>query len=493
MTGAQPQRAAPTPGRGRLFLLLTPVALLVIGAYFFRDTDPDYWWHVRTGQVIVETRALPRADIFSYTAAGQPWITHEWLSQVGMHLVERAWGYPANALLFGLLGAATLLAVYGACRLRGLGEVGAALLALAAALLGAVSANVRPQMITAFLVSLLVWLLTRARVRRSARGLWLLPLLMALWVNLHGGYIIGLALIWLTLLGEAVGQRRGQPGAPLKPLALAAAASTLATLLSPHGLDGVLYPFTYAGVSNASMRFIQEWQSPDFHAAIFLPLAAVLLLAMAVGLAGPPLGLVEALWALLFTLLALQSARHVPLYGIVIMPLLGARLAERVPALRRSLAAWRRATPLLALWLALPVLLVSGVAMQREGRLALQLQAAPDARSYPAEGVAYLQAHGLEGNLFNEYAWGGYLIYRLYPQRPVFIDGRADVYGDALMESYRQVAGVTPGWRDVLDRYDVRVALVRKDSPEAVLLQSAAGWTQVFQGPVEAIFTRDEP
>jgi hypothetical protein len=493
MTGVTPQTAAGQPGRGKLLMVLIPLVLLVIGSYFFRQTDPDYWWHVRTGQVISETRALPRVDIFSYTAAGRPWITHEWLAQVGMYLAERTLGYPGNVLIFGLLGAGALGFVYGTGRLRGLGEIGAALFALAASLVGAVSANVRPQMITVFLVSLLVWLLTRARVQRSARGLWLLPLLMVAWVNLHGGYIIGLALIWLTVIGEAWDWRRGQAGALLRPLLLAAGLSTLAVLANPHGLSGVLYPLTYAGTSNASMSFIQEWQSPDFHAAIFLPLAAVLLLAAVVGLAGPPLGRVEVLWSLLFTFLALQSARHVPLYGIVVVPLLGARLATRVPVLRRPLAGWRRTTPLLALWLILPVLVATGLGLYVQGRLALQILPTPDARSYPAAGVAFLEEHLPEGNLFNEYGWGGYLIYRLFPQRPVFIDGRADVYGDDLMESYRQVAGVTSDWQAVLDRYDVQVALLRKDSPEAVLLESAPGWMQVFQGPVEVIFTRVEP
>ncbi|MEA3338248.1 MAG: hypothetical protein U9R25_20355 [Chloroflexota bacterium] len=478
---------------GRTILLLVPLMILVAGSYFFRNTDPDYWWHVRTGQMIVETGMLPRQDIFSYTTAGRPWITHEWLSQVVFFLVQRGAGYRANVLLFGLLGCLSLLAVYAACRLRGLGELGASLLALTAIMVGFASANVRPQMVTALLVAVTVLILSYAKLEGKLRSLWILPVLFVAWVNFHGGYVIGLVLLWLAVVGETLTSRRRDVSIPLRILLPVALLSTVAVLLNPHGLEALLYPFSYAGTENASMRFIMEWQSPDFHVPGFLGFAIVLLVTTVVGLGGKPLGLTEVLWSLLLGFLALRSVRHVPLYAIAVMPLLGARLLTWLPVLGQQLATWRRTMPLLVLWLLLPITLLWAFVRINQGELNLQTGQQPSTVSYPSEGVAYLRNNDLPGNLLNEYAWGGYLIYELFPERLVFIDGRADVYGDAFMDRYGEVAGVRPGWRQVLEDYDIQVVLLPQDSPAAVLFQSAREWEQVFEGEEEVIFVREIP
>lgn len=512
----EPARSDSNPWR--TILLLLPILILVAASYFFRHTDPDYWWHVRTGQLIVESGALPRTDSFSYTAAGQPWVIHEWLTQLGFYLIQHSLGYWANAALFGLLGTLTLLAVYAISRLRGLGEVGATLFSLLALLVGAASANIRPQMITALFLAIAALILTKARVRGNPSlhvaasaskqphsssmpaagnpkqtvpvGLWLLPLLMVLWANLHGGYVIGLVLIWLTVAGEGFAGRSGRPAIPFKPLLLVALLAAAATLVSPNGLSTITYPFTYAGTGNASMRFIREWQSPDFHVPFIWVFAAILLLSTVVGFGGSPLGLSEILWALVFGFLALTSLRHVPLYGIIVVPLIGTRLANWLPVLRRPIARWRRITPLFAFWLLLPLVLIWVLLGVRQGNLDLQIAREPSSATYPAGGVAFLSTSDLKGNLFNEYGWGGYLIYHLYPQRLVFIDGRADVYGDEHVEDYFEVAWVQPGWHGVLDQHQVALALVRKDSSQAVLLESSGEWDQLFVGPVEVLFAR---
>lgn len=474
--------------RTREVLVLIPVLVLLGLKPFAANTDPDYWWHVRTGQYIYEMRALPAGDPFSFTVTGQAWVTHEWLTELILFLVASRFGYVGNVVLFGAINAATWLAVYATCRRRGVGEVGAILLMLWGCAIALGSINVRPQMVTALFVAVFALLLTRYR-QSELKLFWSLPLLMVLWVNLHGGYIIGLALLGVTVAGELLARIMGRPSAPLRPLLAASAVSAAATLVNPHGIEALWYPFTYAGTANASMRYIAEWQSPDFHQPLALIFGGSLLLAIVLGVGRRPLGPSDVLWTLMFGLMGLQSIRHIALYGVVVTPLLGARLQAEVAAFRYSLANWRQPLLLVLIWPAILTVILSYV-VSPEKRAGLQLDWEPSAKTFPAAAVAYLRTHDVPGHLFNDYGWGGYLIYQLYPQRSVFIDGRMDVYGDAFAERYLQVAGLKQNWRQVLDEHDVRVALVGKNSALATALGEDAGWQEVVTGDVERLFIR---
>jgi hypothetical protein len=167
-------------------LVLAPMLLLLFARYFVSSTDPDYWWHVRTGQYIVETGTLPRAEIYSYTVPDRPWVTHEWLAEVLLYVVQQRFGYVGNVVLFAALAALTALVVYATCRVRGLGEPSAAMLMLWAVGIGMGSANVRPQLLTTLMLAVCALLLT-LYLRGQTRAIWPYPLLMALWVNLHDG------------------------------------------------------------------------------------------------------------------------------------------------------------------------------------------------------------------------------------------------------------------------------------------------------------------
>ena len=303
-----------------LSFLLAPALLFIATRPLVVTTDPDYWWHVRTGQYIYETGTLPRSDIYSYTSAGQSWVTHEWLTELLFYLGSRAGGYALLAAVFAVISGLTWLAIYAACRQRGMGEVGALLLMLWGFVMAAGSVNVRPQGITTLLLALCALILTRYRQGES-KPLYLLPPLFALWVNLHGGYAIGLGLIALTVAGQALELWLRRTTVSLRPLLLAAVAALAATLLNPHGLTALTYPLSYASSGNASMLYLSEWQSPDFHLPFFLIFAASLLVIMVVGLTRQPLGLVEALWAIAFAFLALRSGRNIALYAVMVTPL----------------------------------------------------------------------------------------------------------------------------------------------------------------------------
>lgn len=475
-----------------ILLLVAPIALLVaVPLVLTKQTDPDYWWHVRTGELIVETGRIPRTDPFSFTASGRPWITHEWLTQVLFYAVQSTVGYVGNVALFGLFGGGAFIATYAACREWGAGELAATLLALGALYLGSMSLNVRPQIFTTLLLALTALVLTRHRHGKPG-PLWALPPLFALWVNLHGGYVIGLALLGVTLVTEAIARLPTNPLPAVRPLLVAALASLAAVLVNPHGVEALAYPVTYAGTQNASMQFIAEWQSPDFHSPALWPLAGSIALLMVMGLARAPLGLTETLWALMFALMALTSVRHIQLYGVVVAPLLAARAQAELPLLRRTTATWRHPGLLAALWPVLLVASATGVARAHAEGVPLQVHSEPSERGYPAGGAAYLQQTDAQGNLFNEYEWGGYLIYALHPERRVFIDGRADLYGDEWVEEHTRIVRLQADWGEVTRQHDIRLALVKKGGPLAALLDCHPEWAEVYAGEVERLFVRGE-
>jgi hypothetical protein len=192
---------------------------------------------------------------------------------------------------------------------------------------------------------------------------------------------------------------------------------------------------------------------------------------------------------LCLALMALVSVRHISLYAVVAMPLLGARLQAELPTLGRPLAAWRwRRLPLVS-WLLL-ALVVAHLGATLNGRGFLQLGHEPAAADYPAGGAAYLREQGVVGQLYNDYAWGGYLTYELFPRELVFIDGRTDVFDGQAIDDYLRVGELLPGWRDLLGRYGVGTALVQRDSRLAAALGDDPDWREVYSGPIECIFVR---
>jgi hypothetical protein len=489
-----PPASRRTGGRPLLTaLLVAPILALVAAWPVLAPTDPDYWWHARTGQLIVESGSVPTTDPYSFTAAGQPWVAHEWLTEVLFYAVQHQFGYLGNVVLIALLGCLAAVLLFATCRLRGAGDLAAVVLVLWAFGMSLGSFGVRPQTISRVLLTVLALLLSLYRVRGDRRWLLALPPLFVLWVNLHGGFAIGIGLLGLTLLGEAIEAWRCQRAwSWLWPLAVAFAACVLATLLNPNGPAGSLYPLAFLPQATGGQQLIAEWQPPDLRQLTFAPFGSSLLLLLALGLSRRPLGAPEVLWGVAFCFLALQSVRNIQLYAMVVPPLLGARLACEVPAFGRKVAEWRNPPRMVALWTLVSVL-CAGVFLARFNQLGdwpVQLNVEPDARAFPVAGAAYLRDHPSQGNLFNQFEWGGYLIYTEYPSQSVFIDGRPDMYGNALFNEYVTVASVQPGWRAILDAHAITSVLVDRDGPLAATLLADPAWQNVFVGPVERIFQR---
>ena len=492
----------------RLLSVLLPLSLFVLAAQ--PQTDPDLWWHLRTGQWILENREIPHSDPFSFTMLGAHWVAHEWLADVGLYLLYQAGGLTALSIVTAQLVTATFMSVYFRSAMRPHIAVFTTLLA---ALAAAAAWGPRPAMLTMLFSAVTLTALRRARL--NSRWLWSLPALFVLWANVHSGFFFGLVIVGATLAGESVEQylaRRGfangdtalapspigERPLPIRTLAAALVLSTAASALNPNGLELLAYPF-FTLTSKAMQSYIAEWHSPDFHELHFLPLAALLmllLLSFAISKRRPPAAELILLLGLSYE--SLVSLRNIPLFAIVAAPVLAGQCAALIVAARNQTARAADSAPatgpvpvprmmLILNWVLL--VLFALVALLR----VVSVFAGPDpvAKEFPVQAANYLMSTKSAGPLLNSYNFGGYLIWRLYPTYPVFIDGRADVYGDAFMDEYyaRMWQGYGD-WREYLNRFKIRLVLMEKGGTLASLLRSEPGWQIVHEDDVAAVFQR---
>jgi len=469
----------------RLLVIILFISIFVMATQGIGD--PDFFWHLRTGQIVWERRGIPREDPFSYTARGQAWVAHEWLTETILFALYSLIGQRGLILAFAFLITCTFILVYLQCEGR---PWLAAFVLLLATLTSAISWGVRPQMVSLFLSALFLYILARKESR-----LWLLPPLMALWVNLHGGYLLGLALLLLYIIGEGVSLLKApQEGYHrLKKLSSLFLLSGAFTLINPHGWRILSYPFATLG-SQAMQAYIIEWFSPDFHQAQFQPLAVLILLTwLALFFSRAPRHPKDMLFLLAFGYAALRSARNVPLFAVVAAPILSTHLASLWEGswLQKRLTQREQTRPNLR-WYTLNWFLLLLILSAGSSKIALALRENESLQRqiFPVAAVDYLEEEELRGNIYNLYQWGGYLIWRLYPEEQVFIDGRADVYGDQFIEEYLEVYRARRGWRDILERYKVDLVIIERDSALATILREDTNWQKKYEDELAVIFVK---
>src|ERR1700692_4722529 len=367
-------------------------------------TDPDLWWHLRTGQWIVESGHVPHSDPFSFTRAGHAWISHEWLSEVAFYELWKHGGAAALIILSAIVTTAGFMLLFFRCP-------GKRYWAAAATAFGALASSpcwgVRPQMFTFTMASLLLWLMDRGE-KRPKLLLWIPPLFL-LWLNLHGGFALGPALLLAYSLGllceTAVGATSWQEVRPLLVRVGLLLVVCLALVpLNPSGAQ--LYHYPFDTLSSVGMRsFIGEWFSPDFHQSLYRPFLLVWLVVLAAIATSPvhPKGRVMA--PLLLTAFAsLDAVRHIPIFILVAMPVIAAALPIVSASFRdsRQRLASSRFRPLFngaVVILIATFALVKWVVVVRNERNR-------EAAIYPQAAVASLQnGKGRQQRLFVYYDW----------------------------------------------------------------------------------------
>ncbi len=491
---ARPLSAALNRGLKAATLVLTAVCLL--GLFSTEIADSDFWWHLKTGQYIADHHSLPFPDPFAYTTsaaaadrdAGQVQhfnLTHEWLSQLLMYTVYAVAGFPGIVvtralLLAGLCGIAGFLAF----RLSTNFYAGIAAACAAASVMVAFAAD-RPGVVTFLGVAIFVTLL------ELRRGWWALPPLALLWANCHGGFFLG----WVVLLAYCAETlpfwpRRWRP-LDSRKLWLVTACAIGASAINPNGFGVLSTVFAYR--RSPMTASLLEWKPPSLWGSPYgfdiLLYAAALVLIFSWRKVRP------AHWILFATFAAasLSAFRNTALIGFL------------APVLIATYFPFRMKVPKHLAWVP-PILAAAGAAAVFAQGRSPQLRVA--LWTIPSGAADYLLEHHVTGPIYNTYEQGGYLIWRVWPQERVFIDGRS--LSDAVYRDYRQIlynagsyADQVAGPREeLLNRYGVQAVVMNTMDyvsgtlyPLAIALANpiSAEWELVYDDPQAVVFLRRPP
>jgi hypothetical protein len=467
-----PGRAPGAPAgttRGDRVLILGLLALLAVAASATPIRNYDYWWHLATGRLILETGRVPDADPFSFTAGGTPWVDHEWLFQVAAYAGHLLVG-PAGLVLLKI-GAILALALLIAAHLRRErhGPAGLAVI-LAPALVGAAFRfDVRPEMATVLLLPVVLDLAIRARDTGRARPLVAIPAIAALWANLHVGVVLAPPLLALGAAATWLAARLPPGRSPAGPagtrfagrLALAAAGAAAATGLNPYGFRIWAVPFEVSRLLASLPQPNLEWvrpapgQFPLFHLALVAGLAV-----LAAG--RRRLDPIAAAFLLPVAALALLHLRNVGLF-FVLLPYAVARPGRAVVGALQTGRLWRAGTAGGAVrpgFVAAALVLVLGVPalVFVPPRVVWGLGVASD--NEPAAAGDFLERENVGRRLFNDVRFGGYLIWRRAGVHPVFVDGRNEIYPGLLREIFAALPD-PEAWSALLDRHRIDAAFLR--------------------------------
>ncbi len=481
-------------GPANLLVIALFTALLATGATPI--TDPDLWWHLATGRYIVETHSIPHKDVFSYTASDHKWITHEWLTEVGMIGLYRQGGQAALIMATSIIITLSFAIIYMQCAARPHLAIFAVLFS---ALASAVTWGPRPQILNMLLTAILLYLLYQLRQKRRPVW-WAFPALIALWANLHSGYFLAYIIIASVLISDLLAHLLDYrtsatlDGRALRNLALVLGVCIIAAGLNPNGYKILWYPFETLS-SQAMQKYIQEWAPPAFNQPRYWPAIALLfagVLAFILSRRRRDLTDLTLFFGLLF--MALLSARHIPFFALVSAPMLSRYFSDvELGRLRWDLSAPYLPRPMpnalvLINWLL--VLVFVAVGASRVSKVLAENQQVNPAR-FPVHAVEFVQRQGLATQrIYNSYDWGGYLIWRGFK---VFIDGRADVYLDDFINQYALAYLIQDDWRVPLNKFSVDYILIERQAPLAILLRETDEWRQIYKDDLAIILSRLRP
>ena len=484
------------PRQSLLIRLISFPALLgglLVGGLFVPlrefDVDPDLWWHIKVGQDILATHHFPTLEAYSFTAHGTPWMAYEWLGDVLLGAAHRAGGLRGLLALDLVLGAAILIALYAFVSLRTHNSK-AAFVACALLLpLVFVSLTLRPQMLGYCFLILTLIIIERFRQGRSAT-LWLAPPLFLVWVNTHGSFAVGLFAFSVYGISGLFKLRWGglesTPWTPSQRLRLGTAFLISLSLLAitPYGVRLAGYPIDMAFFQPINVAHIQEWEPMPFNQPFgqyFLALLATFLLAQIV--LRPAWQLAELTLFLAGLLAACLHTRFLLVFVPFSAPLFATILNRWVPPYQPGKDKYALNALLLAA-------IVAGIIRFSPSREQLESHVA---RHSPVEAVQYILRHPPPQPMYNNYGFGGYLIFALDGRNKVFVDGRTDIYERAgVLADYASIAGVSPNSLPLLRAYNVQSCLLEHGEALATLLAASSQWQKIYADGLSVLFVRSQ-
>jgi hypothetical protein len=438
--------------------------VLICGRALLNDSDT--YWQIAVGQWILDHHALPRVDIYSFTKAGEPWTSSSWLSQVLYATSYNLVGWTGPVVLAAASIAATfalLVHILG----RRIPAIFAVAVAMAALVLSMGHFLARPHVLV--LPIMLAWTkgLMSASERGQAPSPWLLPLI-ALWANLHGGFVFGLVLVGAFALDALWNADRAQYRTLVLRWAAFGIGALVACCVTPYGWGSILAAHKILDLGEL-LHLIYEWMPADFSTFGAFEMTILALIAGAlhggVKLTPPRIALVLGLLHM-----ALSHVRNIEIFALLLPIVVLAPVASQFALRPAWLARDRAPVPVMA---AVMVLLGGWTWL-----VAANAHFAPRESQSPAAVVDVLKAHNVK-RVLNDLPFGGYLIWR---EIPVFVDGRAELYGEAFDVAYYRAMQLKDvgGLLDILKKWDIDAVLLTPATPAVGLLDRIGGWRRVY-------------
>ena len=465
-------------------------ALLVVANFVIERplrNEPDTWWHLKDGEFLLRTHHFPAGDIYSFTAHGVFRMVYEWAGSIPMAIAYRLGGLRGLDVLLITLTSIIVALIYYYAYLRCRNSKAAFLAAAAALPFASLCFTLRPQLIGFIFLILTLICLERYRQGRQ-KSLWALPPIFLLWVNTHGSFALGLFILgvyWVSGLfsfssGGLVAERW-----QLKQrihIALIFLLSLAVLPITPYGTRMAVYPLNMAFSQPLNVANIMEWQPIPFSFWQTKYLVLLLLAIIIAMIALRPKYRLEEIGLFLFaTFSTLLHARFVILFAMLVAPIIGELISRWIPPYKPDID--KHAIN--------AVLILAGVIM-----MCTHLPSQSDllenvAKEEPVHAVEYMREHSVPGPMFNDYGFGGYLLWALGPKHKVFIDGRADLYEETgVFLDYAMIEDIKPATLRILRNYGIKSCMVAPDNGLATLLSALPEWKRVYADNVATIFVR---
>ncbi len=460
------------------------------------NTDGDLGRDITLGKLIVTSHSVPRVDVLSWSKAGQPRPPYEWLADVLFASANQVFGLDGVVLLTALVIGLAFAVVCSDAQQRSGVPLTSLMITGWAAVASSLHWLARPHVFTFLLLALWLRGLERLRTGRS-EAWWELPAIMLVWANTHGGFVFGFAAwiayaigwIWATWRGRA------QKGIGIRLLAVAGT-SLLASIVTPdvwHSWGAVLSNRSYYVLSQTA-----ETMPPRLTMPAVWPFLLLLVVAAAAAVLNARKA--EASHVLLlagFSVAGLVMARNIPLFAIAAAPILALWISEILASHSVFIGVERALRDVESSLggIALPLICVAAAG----GTLVIHQQAAHTAmfrfepNVFPVQAASWIEANQPTGRMFNDFNWGGYLLYRLWPGQRVYIDSQSDFYGEEMIREYAGILNGATGWGQLLDQYSVALAIIPPATPLAEQLRVSSGWRAAYQDTTAVIFVRGSP
>lgn len=477
-----------------ILFLATLLGVIGIGPRLLNQ-DGDLGRHLTLGYYILSSYTIPTRDLFSHSLYGQPLTPHEWLAQLTFALIHQWAGLNGIVLFVGMVIAITWSLIYRqalTASLLPLTSLMVSLLSFAAASLHFLA---RPHIFTFLYLAIWFGMLENLRLRRPL-PFWQPLLLMLIWVNTHGAFISGFACFmayWAEFFGEYLKHRKDIPffRSQLAKFSGLGILLFVTSLINPVGIR--LWKTSIEYVTNRYLiSHTQEYLPPNFQSLTTWPFLIMILLSLWLAMSQrQPIPMAHRFLGVGWTALALMSARNIPLYALIMTPILSMQIKSFLTGTRwenREKQFISLQTKIrLPIWATIGSLIIICLILTSPW---FKERNKFDPNVFPIEATNWIVASSPQGNMMNYFPWGGYLLFRLWPEYRVFIDGQTDFYGEDLTRTYEKILTLDEGWKFWLDKYQINWVIFPQDSRLIMALRQDPGWECLYKDHLATICLR---